>query len=288
MLPTWHEPAQPLDPAHFAAVRRPLLEAETLPTWAYTSPSFYRREIERIFGKVWNFVGHVDQLPEPGSYVAFDFVGVPVILARGKDGTGARLRQLLPPPRRQAAGGLRHRGRDPLPLPQLDLRPGGPAARRGADGGHGRLRQGELRPGRVPRRPLGRLPLPLPRPRRAAAGGLPGRAAGAAGALQSRGHGAGAPEDLGRRLQLEDLRRERDGVLSRADGALEDHPAAEARHQPAAARQDRPVVRPLHPPQRQPRAGGRRHRLPLHPLAEPARAPRAPTTSCSTPPRCWR
>ena len=39
MLPTWHEPAQPLDPAHFTAVRRPLLEAETLPTWAYTSPT---------------------------------------------------------------------------------------------------------------------------------------------------------------------------------------------------------------------------------------------------------
>ena len=99
MLPTWHEPAQPLDPAHFAAVRRPLLEAETLPTWAYTSPSFYRREVERIFGKVWNFVGHVDQLPEPGSYVAFDFVGVPVILARGKDG---RVRAF--------ANSCRHRG----------------------------------------------------------------------------------------------------------------------------------------------------------------------------------
>ena len=99
MLPTWHEPAQPLDPAHFDAVRRPLLEAETLPTWAYTSPSFYRREVERIFGKVWNFVGHVDQLPEPGSYVAFDFVGVPVILARGKDG---RVRAF--------ANSCRHRG----------------------------------------------------------------------------------------------------------------------------------------------------------------------------------
>ena len=35
------------DPRHSEGVRRPLLDAETLPAWCYTSPVFYRREVER-------------------------------------------------------------------------------------------------------------------------------------------------------------------------------------------------------------------------------------------------
>jgi len=86
------------NPRHYAAVRRPLLDAETLPAWCYTSPAFYRREVERIFMKVWNFVGSVHQIPNPGDYFTLTFVGVPLIILR--DGTGAirRLRQ-LPAPR---------------------------------------------------------------------------------------------------------------------------------------------------------------------------------------------
>ena len=74
------------DPARYAAVRRPLLEASTLPADCYTSESFYRREVETIFLKVWNFVGREDRVPEPGDYAAFEFAGVPVVIARGRDG----------------------------------------------------------------------------------------------------------------------------------------------------------------------------------------------------------
>ncbi len=74
------------DPRHYEGVRRPLLDAETMPAWTYTSPQFYRREVERIFGKVWNFLGAADQLPEPGDYRALTFAGVPLILLRGNDG----------------------------------------------------------------------------------------------------------------------------------------------------------------------------------------------------------
>lgn len=75
------------DPAHYAAVRRPLLEAETLPPWCYTSDAFYQREVERIFRKVWNFVGHVSQLATPGDYFTLNFAGIPVILLRDQEGT---------------------------------------------------------------------------------------------------------------------------------------------------------------------------------------------------------
>ena len=70
------------DPSHYAGVRRPLLDAETMPTWCYTSEAFYRREVDRVFGKVWNFLGAADQLPNPGDYRAFTFAGVPLILLR--------------------------------------------------------------------------------------------------------------------------------------------------------------------------------------------------------------
>lgn len=87
------------DPGHYAATRRPLLDAETLPPWCYTSEAFYRREVERIFFKMWNFVGSVDQLPAPGSYFTLDFAGVPVIVLRDLEG---RLRAF--------SNSCRHRG----------------------------------------------------------------------------------------------------------------------------------------------------------------------------------
>ena len=81
-----NEPINLFDPKHFEAVRRPLDEAETMPPWVYTSDEFYRREVDRIFMKVWNFMGHVDQVPNPGDYVALEFVGVPFILCRDENG----------------------------------------------------------------------------------------------------------------------------------------------------------------------------------------------------------
>src|SRR5579872_4273706 len=87
------------DPRHYAAVRHPLLDAETLPPWCYTSEAFYRREVERIFHKVWNFIGAADQIAEPGDYVALDFAGIPAVVLRDRDGEP-----------RAFANSCRHRG----------------------------------------------------------------------------------------------------------------------------------------------------------------------------------
>ncbi len=78
-------PADLFHPRHYEAVRKPLLQAETLPTWCYTSDAFYQREVERIWRRAWNFVGHVDQVAKPGDYLAMEFAGVPLIIVRGKD-----------------------------------------------------------------------------------------------------------------------------------------------------------------------------------------------------------
>ncbi len=81
------QPSDMFDPAHYTATRRPLLEAETLPPWCYTSEAFYEREVERIFRKVWNFIGHVSQVATPGDYFALTFAGIPVIILRDLSGS---------------------------------------------------------------------------------------------------------------------------------------------------------------------------------------------------------
>ena len=88
-------------PESYREVRRPLLEAQTLPSWCYTSQAFYEREVERIFFREWNFIGRADRIPNHGDYFTIEFAGVPVVVVRGKDGGGARLLERLPPPRRK-------------------------------------------------------------------------------------------------------------------------------------------------------------------------------------------
>ena len=74
------------NPANYLAVRRPLLEAETMPPWCYTSRAFYEREVERIFRREWNFIGRADRIPNHGDYFTGEFAGVPLVVVRGRDG----------------------------------------------------------------------------------------------------------------------------------------------------------------------------------------------------------
>lgn len=87
------------DPTHYAKVRLPALQAETLPNWCYTSEAFYQREVERMFKRNWNFIGREDELPRPGDYAALDIFGEGIVIARDKAG---RLRAF--------ANTCRHRG----------------------------------------------------------------------------------------------------------------------------------------------------------------------------------
>ena len=79
-------PEDIFDPRHYARARLPASEAETLPSWCYTSPAFHRREVERLFLPGWNCVGRAERWASPGDYAAFELVGVPVLVLRGRDG----------------------------------------------------------------------------------------------------------------------------------------------------------------------------------------------------------
>ncbi len=72
------------DPAHYAKARLPVLDAETLPPWAYTSQAYYDREVERVFKTSWNFICREDELAKPGDYAAYDLVGEPVLIVRDR------------------------------------------------------------------------------------------------------------------------------------------------------------------------------------------------------------
>ncbi|WP_338933074.1 aromatic ring-hydroxylating dioxygenase subunit alpha [Streptomyces netropsis] len=76
--------------ATLAELRRvaalPLERGETLPPAAYTSPEMYTRETERIFGREWLCVARAEEIPEPGSYLRLDVLGVPLVITRDEEG----------------------------------------------------------------------------------------------------------------------------------------------------------------------------------------------------------
>jgi phenylpropionate dioxygenase-like ring-hydroxylating dioxygenase large terminal subunit len=73
------------DRSQYANVFKPVEAAETLPPWCYTSEEFFQEEVKNLFMNTWNFFGHVDQVKKPGDYITVEFVGVPIIIVRGRD-----------------------------------------------------------------------------------------------------------------------------------------------------------------------------------------------------------
>lgn len=58
----------------------------TLDPAIYSDPAIYRQEIDRIFRRVPLCLGHADQLREPGSMIARDLFGLPLLLVRDRHG----------------------------------------------------------------------------------------------------------------------------------------------------------------------------------------------------------
>ena len=58
----------------------------TLDPAIYSDPAIYRMEIDRIFRRVPLCLGHADQLREPGSMLARDLFGLPLLLVRDRQG----------------------------------------------------------------------------------------------------------------------------------------------------------------------------------------------------------
>ena len=69
-----------------ASIRAPIDRALTLPARAFTSPSFFDLEVERIFNRRWMALAFEGTLPEPGDMRPLELFGQPLALVRGDDG----------------------------------------------------------------------------------------------------------------------------------------------------------------------------------------------------------
>jgi len=62
-----------------------LARAGTIPARWYTDPAFLQAERDRVFGATWQPVGRAADVSQPGSFVAGDVAGEPVVVVRGSD-----------------------------------------------------------------------------------------------------------------------------------------------------------------------------------------------------------
>jgi len=56
-----------------------------MPAGRYNSQEFYDLEKQHYWTKVWMMAGHMDELPEAGSYKLWEMTGEPILIVRGKD-----------------------------------------------------------------------------------------------------------------------------------------------------------------------------------------------------------
>jgi choline monooxygenase len=63
-----------------------LARASTNPARWYTDSAMLELEHRAVFGRTWQAVGHAGAVASPGSYLACDVAGEPVLVARDRDG----------------------------------------------------------------------------------------------------------------------------------------------------------------------------------------------------------
>lgn len=61
--------------------------ARSLPPEAYTDPTLWELEQEKILRREWYCVGRVTDFDQPGDYLVLDILGEPIIVWKGKDET---------------------------------------------------------------------------------------------------------------------------------------------------------------------------------------------------------
>ncbi|MFY9238851.1 MAG: aromatic ring-hydroxylating dioxygenase subunit alpha [Roseovarius sp.] len=52
----------------------------------FTTQEWFKRDLEKAFRPYWQLAGHIDQIPDPGSYFLFTFGADEIIVARTEDG----------------------------------------------------------------------------------------------------------------------------------------------------------------------------------------------------------
>jgi choline monooxygenase len=73
-----------LDPADLEST--PIERSWTIPSRWYTDPAFHVLDRDAVFARHWQCVGHLAELPEPGSFITATVAESPVIVLRDREG----------------------------------------------------------------------------------------------------------------------------------------------------------------------------------------------------------
>src|SRR5262249_745176 len=60
--------------------------AVTLPAAYYVDETYFRREMDRLFGRMWVYVGREEQIPQPGRFIVRELVGESIIITPATTG----------------------------------------------------------------------------------------------------------------------------------------------------------------------------------------------------------
>jgi phenylpropionate dioxygenase-like ring-hydroxylating dioxygenase large terminal subunit len=63
-----------------------IAQASTLPAHYYFEPAFQESERQNIFARTWQIIGHVNQLPNAGSYFTATLAGEPLLIVQNASG----------------------------------------------------------------------------------------------------------------------------------------------------------------------------------------------------------
>ncbi|MCZ6829268.1 MAG: hypothetical protein O7F73_06720 [Gammaproteobacteria bacterium] len=57
-----------------------------IPVGRYREAEFLALERQQLWSRSWLYAGHLDELPEPGSYKLWQRTGVPILIVRDQSG----------------------------------------------------------------------------------------------------------------------------------------------------------------------------------------------------------
>ena len=77
--------AKDVNPAGADTAAEELSKPMTIGVEAYISESYARAERDKLWRKVWQQVGRVEELPEVGSYLTYDILDDSIIVVRSGD-----------------------------------------------------------------------------------------------------------------------------------------------------------------------------------------------------------
>lgn len=66
-----------------------ITRAMSLPAWIYRDPEYFAVECDEVLRPSWQVVCHLADVPNPGDFHTFDFIGEHIVVVRGTDGAVA-------------------------------------------------------------------------------------------------------------------------------------------------------------------------------------------------------